>query len=352
MSTTKQPPTSASPPRLGIIFFSLPAPGHVIPMVDMAKIFTKHGAECALILTPLNTARFESTINHSGLRLITFKFPSEIGLLAGCESSDVLPSRNHLGLFGKAIDLLEQPFRELLRAHNPDAVFYDAMLPWTAIASAKLNIPCYLCPGIGKPIFHVGPVCLGGISKEDVAEWGRGKELAAESERLLRWLDGRPAHSVVYVSFGSLSWLPKAQLREIGFGLIDSGVPFIWSVGGGGDGSDEVVDEVAAAAPETGQVITGWAPQFAMLGHVAVGTFLTHCGWGAVTEAAAVRKLMLTWPLCSDEFYNEKLVVQVAGIGGRWAQRRDMYGERRREPGAQRLSSNYPKIFLKLESFC
>ncbi|KAJ3702802.1 hypothetical protein LUZ61_006507 [Rhynchospora tenuis] len=419
MSKAKEPPTSASPPGLRIIFFPLPAPGHVIPMVDMAKIFTKHGAECTLILTPLNTARFESTINRSGLHLITFKSPSETGLPAGCESSDVLPSRDLLGHFRKVMDLLEQPFRELLRANPPDAVVSDSMLPWTAIASAELNIPRYLCPGVGcfalsversilfnrprhnvisdsdpflvpglphqiyltksqlaqttlpdgnlmdiymrgleaekftagyvvntfyelestyikhcekdtgQPIFHVGPVCLGGVSKEDLGERGRGKELAAESERLLRWLDGRPAHSVVYVSFGSLSWLPKEQLREIGFGLIDSGVPFIWAVGGG-DGSDEVADEVAAAAPETGQVIRGWAPQFAILGHMAVGTFLTHCGWGAMTEAAAVGKLMLTWPLCSNEFYNEKLVVQVARIGEPMgAERGYVWGEER-----------------------
>ncbi|KAJ4796368.1 Glycosyltransferase [Rhynchospora pubera] len=272
MSTAKQAPTSASPHQHRIIFFPLPAPGHVIPMVDMAKIFTKHVAECTLILTPLYTSRFESTINRSGLRLITFKFPSETGLPAGCKSSNVLPSRNHLGHFRKAINLLKQPFWEL-RAHNPEAVVSDAILPWTAIASAKLNIPLersilfnrphqnvtsesdpFLIPGlpdqiyltksqlaqttlpdgnlselymrvhvqeaekvtagyvvntfyelestyikhcerdIGKPIFHVGPVCLGGVSKEDAAERGRGKELAAESERLLRWLDGRPAY--------------------------------------------------------------------------------------------------------------------------------------------------------------
>ncbi|KAJ4820180.1 Glycosyltransferase [Rhynchospora pubera] len=265
MSTAKQASTSASPHHHRIIFFPLPAPGHVIPMVDMAKIFTKHVAECTLILTPLYTSWFESTINRSGLRLITFKFPSETGLPAGCKSSNVLPSRNHLGHFRKAINLLKQPFWEL-RAHNPEAVVSDAILPWTAISSAKLNIPRYLCPGIscfalsversilfnrpqqnvasesdpflipglpdqiyitksqlaqttlpdgnlselymrvhvqeaekvtagyvvntfyelestyikhcerdiGKPIFHVGPVCLGGVSKEDAAGTWQG----------------------------------------------------------------------------------------------------------------------------------------------------------------------------------
>lgn len=405
MSTSGHPPTSAlSPPRLRIYFIPLPSPGHVIPLVDIAKIFTKHGAECTMILTPLNASRFESTISRSGLHLITIQFPSTTGSQERCESIDLLPSRKNFGQSRKVIDLLEQPFREILRVNPPDAVVSDSFLFWTAVASAELNIPRYsfpvvgcfallaersilfnrphenvtsdsdpfLVPGLpdqiyltksqlsettlpnenvielyqhaleaekattgwvvntfygleptyikqceretGKPVFHVGPVCLGGTSKEDMAERGHGKGLAAESERILRWLDGKPAFSVVYVSFGSVSWLPKAQLREIGFGLVDSGVPFIWVVGGG-DGADDVANEVAVASREAGQVVRGWAPQFAILGHTSVGTFLTHCGWGALTEAAAVGKLMLTWPLFADQFYNEKFVVQVAGIG-------------------------------------
>jgi UDP-glucoronosyl and UDP-glucosyl transferase len=373
-------------------------------MVDIAKIFAKHGADCTLILTPLYASRFGSTISRSGLHLITLEFPTTSRILKGCDSPDLLPSRRLFGEFRKVTELLEQPFRELLSVNPPDAVVSDSFLYWTAIASAELNIPRYafpvvgcfpllversllfnkphqnvtsdmepfLVPGLpdkiylsksqlsettiptedltefyqhalesekattgwvintfselestyiehceretGKPVFHIGPVCLAGLSKEDIAERGHGKELTAESERLLRWLDGKPAFSVVYVSFGSVSWLPKAQLREIGFGLVDSGVPFIWVVGKG-DCSDDVADEVAAAARETGQVVKGWAPQLAILGHVSVGTFLTHCGWGAVTEAAAVGKMMLTWPLFGDQFYNERFVVQVAGIG-------------------------------------
>ncbi|KAF3328663.1 scopoletin glucosyltransferase-like protein [Carex littledalei] len=420
MSISKQPLISASPSGLRIYFVPLPSPGHVIPMIDIAKIFTKHGAECTLIMTPLNAARYESNIHRSGLHLVTFQFPSDTGLPVGCESADLLPSRKLFGHFRRVVDLLEQPFRELLRVNPPDAVVSDSFLLWTAVASAELNIPRYsfpvvscfalsvernllfhrpqqnvtsdldlfLVPGLpdqiyltkcqlsettlpdekliefferaleaekattgwvvntfyelespyikhcervtGKPVFHIGPVCLSGVSKEEIAERGHGKELAAVSERLLRWLDGRPAFSVVYVSFGSVSWLPKAQLKEIGFGLVESGVPFIWVVGGG-DESDDVADEVSAIAGDAGQVVKGWAPQLAILGHISVGTFLTHCGWGAVTEATAVGKMMLTWPLFADQFYNEKFVVQVAEIGeSMGAERGYIWGEEER----------------------
>jgi hypothetical protein len=36
----------------------------------------------------------------------------------------------------------------------------------------------------GKPVFHIGSVCLAGVSKEDIAERGHVKELTDESEML------------------------------------------------------------------------------------------------------------------------------------------------------------------------
>jgi UDP:flavonoid glycosyltransferase YjiC (YdhE family) len=46
-----------------------------------------------------------------------------------------------------------------------------------------------------------------------------------------------------------------------------------------------------------------------------VGAFVTHCGWGAVTEAAAAGVPVLTWPVFAEQFYNEALVVGIAGTG-------------------------------------
>ena len=58
----------------------------------------------------------------------------------------------------------------------------------------------------GKPVFAVGPVCLVNGDGDDTLERGRGGEAdtAAEAARVLRWLDTKPARSVVYVCFGSL----------------------------------------------------------------------------------------------------------------------------------------------------
>ncbi|EEE69587.1 hypothetical protein OsJ_29129 [Oryza sativa Japonica Group] len=52
-----------------------------------------------------------------------------------------------------------------------------------------------------------------------------------DAARALAWLDAKPARSVVYICFGSLTRFPHEQVAELGMGLADSGVNFVWVVG-------------------------------------------------------------------------------------------------------------------------
>lgn len=62
-------------------------------------------------------------------------------------------------------------------------------------------------------------------------------------------------------------------------------------------------------------IIKGWAPQLLILNHRAVGAFVTHCGWNSTVEAVSAGIPMVTWPVHGEQFYNEKLITEVRGIG-------------------------------------
>ncbi|CAA6658962.1 unnamed protein product [Spirodela intermedia] len=64
-----------------------------------------------------------------------------------------------------------------------------------------------------------------------------GMDLLRADAACLRWLDGKPAASVVYVSFGSFACLSAEQTAEIAHGLRDSRHEFLWVVRGSEQGS-------------------------------------------------------------------------------------------------------------------
>ncbi|KAG2583473.1 hypothetical protein PVAP13_6KG221200 [Panicum virgatum] len=137
---------------------------------------------------------------------------------------------------------------------------------------------------------------------------------AAGRSACLDWMDTKPAHSVVYLCFGSLTNFSEAQLDELALGLEASGVPFLWVV------------RVKTWEPPVGwkdrvgsrgMVFKGWAPQTDILQHPALGAFVTQCGWNSVLETIAVGVPVLTWPMVYEQFLTERFVTHVLQIGER-----------------------------------
>ncbi|CAN6297815.1 unnamed protein product [Urochloa humidicola] len=135
----------------------------------------------------------------------------------------------------------------------------------------------------------------------------------------LSWLSTKPSRSVVYVCFGSWAHFSATQSKELALGLEASNQPFLWVVRS--DGSDEsnqwMPEGWEQRVAGRGMVVRGWAPQVAVLAHMSVGAFLTHCGWNSVLEAASAGVPVLTWPLVFEQFINERLVTDVAAFGAR-----------------------------------
>jgi hypothetical protein len=124
---------------------------------------------------------------------------------------------------------------------------------------------------------------------------------------------------VVYVSFGTLTSFSQDEHREIARGLDLAGKNFVWVLSGSEDDRSEWMPEGFAELTgnndRRGFLVRGWAPQTLILSQPALGGFITHCGWNSVLEAVSAGVPMVTWPRYADQFYNEKLVVEVLKVG-------------------------------------
>ncbi|GJN14847.1 hypothetical protein PR202_gb01713 [Eleusine coracana subsp. coracana] len=134
------------------------------------------------------------------------------------------------------------------------------------------------------------------------------------NSQCIEWLDKKPNNSVLYLCFGTFVPVSDAQLQELALGLEASGKPFLWVVR---SDSWAPPEEWTERVGDRGMVITGWAPQTAILAHPAVGAFVTHCGWNSVLETIVAGVPVLTWPVVFEQFITERFVTQVLAIGAR-----------------------------------
>ncbi|XP_051130162.1 UDP-glycosyltransferase 1-like [Andrographis paniculata] len=396
--------------QLHIVMIPLMAPGHIIPIVHMAKVLARRGLSITLVLPPLTAARFRPALETSNndkkmIRVLPVPFPAEAaGLPPDCETVDRLPSNSLVRTFYIAIRRFQQPVEAALRslpaAAAPAAVICDKHLPWTAATCAEFQIPRIIFDGMGcfaqlvinllyesrayenRPLMEPFPVpglpdpvkfcraqlpgmfnpgsfeaydfraevraaelqaygvvintfeeletshvaeyrrlragkvwCVGPLSLAVSDDAERGEN--PDAEKCLKWLDGKNPGSVVYACLGSLSRLPLEKFVELALGLETSNRPFILAVRGVDTSIDDWIrdDGFEDRVCGTGLLVRGWAPQVAILSHGAVGGFLTHCGWNSTLEGISAGVPMMTWPMFADQFLNEKLAVEILGVG-------------------------------------
>ncbi|KAH1039623.1 hypothetical protein J1N35_041366 [Gossypium stocksii] len=402
--------------QLHFVLIPLMAQGHMIPMIDLAKLLAERRVMVSLITTPHNASRFDSVIQRatqSGLQIQVVKVPfpcREVGLPVGCENLDTLSSRDLLKRFYNALGMLQEPLERFLEQQKPlpSCIISDKCLSWTSKTAERFNVPrivfhgmgCFslLCsynvklhkahlsvasdtepfvvpglpqtveitraqlPGafvslpdlddvrnkmqeaeksafgvvinsfneleqgcveeyqkaIKKKVWTIGPVSL--CNRINLDKFERGNKASIKEQKCMKWLDSKEPRSVIYACLGSLCRLVPAQLIELGLGLEASQQPFIWVV----KTSDERAEELEKWFSEQkyeerikgrGLLIKGWAPQVLILSHPAIGGFITHCGWNSTIESVCFGVPMITWPQFSEQFFNEKLIVQILKIG-------------------------------------
>ncbi|CAI9786300.1 unnamed protein product [Fraxinus pennsylvanica] len=151
------------------------AHGHMIPTLEMAKLFSSRGVQTTVIatsgfVTPVENAR-KSGYN---IGIHVMKFPPENSELPdGITSLDQIKSDDMIINFTKALELLQEPLEKLLEEYHPDCLVADMFFPWATDAAAKFDIP--------RLVFH-GTSFLSLCVSEHMRIFNPYKNVSSDSE--------------------------------------------------------------------------------------------------------------------------------------------------------------------------
>ncbi|KAL0717137.1 hypothetical protein Bca4012_066459 [Brassica carinata] len=196
---------------------------------------------------------------------------------------------------------LPSVFRRCLQAPSPDILetvkdFTANSLSYGSVFNSSVCVEDeyleYVKQSMGHDRFYVtGPLCS--------IEPGLKPDSGSVDSSLLSWLDGSPNRSVLYC-------------HALALGLERSMTRFILVVK-----KDPIPDGFEDRVSGRGIVVRGWVPQLLVLRHVAVGAFLSHCGWNSVLEGITSGAVILGWPMEADQFVNARLLVEHLGAAVR-----------------------------------
>lgn len=172
--------------------------------------------------------------------------------------------------------------------------------------------------GKGPKLLPIGPM----LPPEFFSESAYDHDTAASTSKseCIRWLDTRPASSVVHVAFGSQEILSPRQILELAKGLEASKESFLWVVlvkaprGRKADVSTLLPPGFQERTKDRGFVYPEFAPQLQILSHPATGGFLTHCGWNSSQESICRGVPMIAWPRAAEQKLCCRVLVDQAKV--------------------------------------
>ncbi|CAH1438645.1 unnamed protein product [Lactuca virosa] len=181
---------------------------------------------------------------------------------------------------------------------------------WNTFKELEEPAFCAITQNLCIPSFPLGP-----FHKYFPAS---SSSLLEQDRSVMLWLDLQPVRSVVYVSFGSITQMGKAEFSNMARGLAKSKQRFLWVVRPGSvSGSEWLQSLPKGFIEEVGErgCIVKWAPQQEVLAHPAIGGFWTHNGWNSTLESICEGVPMICSPCSYDQPINARYVTDVWRVG-------------------------------------
>ncbi|XP_049411037.1 UDP-glucose iridoid glucosyltransferase-like [Solanum stenotomum] len=210
-----------------------------------------------------------------------FNFPNVDDLLHLFRTTSDI--RRSSAIIWNTTECLEQPILEKLKQHY--------------------QIPC----------FPVGPM------HKSIKNIITNSSLTTEDRNCIMWLDKQVAKSVLYVSIRSLASITEREVTEIAWGLVNSNQHFLWVIRSGSITESDLKlvfheKSLKEAIDKRGYIVE-WAPQKEVLGHFAIGGFLSHCGWNSTLESICKGVPLICRPCFGDQNVNSRYASYVWKVG-------------------------------------
>ena len=175
----------------------------------------------------------------------------------------------------------------------------------------------------------------------------------------MRWLDGQPPLSVVFLCFGSMGDFHEDQVIEIARALEETGIHFLWALRKAApkgkfappcefsNFAEIFPDGFLDRTAELDELLDGRHKQ--ILARQAIGGFVSHCGWNSILESIYFGVPIATWPLYAEQQVNALELVKDLKIAVEITldYRADFMAEKKMILGAERIGKGIRDLMEK-----
>ncbi|RHN55347.1 putative soyasapogenol B glucuronide galactosyltransferase [Medicago truncatula] len=134
--------------NLKVIFIPFSATSHIIPLVEMARLFAMHGVDSTIVTTAGNAGIFQKSIDHDfnrgrPIKTHVLEFPAkQVNLSVVTETFNTDTPLTEAAKFQEGFVMLQSLIENyLLGELEVDCIVSDLCHPWTVEVASKLGIP-------------------------------------------------------------------------------------------------------------------------------------------------------------------------------------------------------------------